>query len=97
MSNFIKAVDWRKFNKIMGIISSILIFVQISNNKIDWTIMIIIPLIALLLLLRAYTDFSMRVKPKPVPLTVKELRMKKLKKINKLNKWRFLKIWKSAI
>lgn len=89
MKGFIKVVDWYKFNKTIGIISIVLIINQLLNNKIDWLVMAIIPLITLLLLLRAYSDYMIKIKPNLPPPTIKEIRLKKLKK---LNRWKFLRI-----
>ena len=88
MSGFIKAVDWHKFFKVIGIISIVLIISQLLNNKIDWVAISMIPIIFLFLLLRAYSDYIIKIKPNLPPPTLKEIRLKKLKK---LNRWKFLR------
>jgi hypothetical protein len=81
MRGFVNAVDWRKFNKTMCIISIVLIISQFLEHKIDWSVIAMIPLIGFLFLAKAYMDYIITI-PKPI-LTLKEIRLKKLKKLKK--------------
>ena len=82
MSKFLKRVDWRKYFKIVGIFSLIIISAQVINKKIDWFAMTAILLFIIVTLLKAYTEYLMESKPE---LTLRQLRKAKLDKLNR--KW----------
>jgi len=77
MKEFLKTVDWKKFGKIMLVMTAFLIFS--ASDHVKWyTIVAIDVLFGSILFMRGYIEYSMI--PKPTP-TLKELRKRKLKKI----------------
>lgn len=86
MKEFIKSVNWKMFYKIMGVTSFLLIFSKLSPAKdappISWLfIFLLLLFIGLVLLAKVYTEMVMSRTPKP--LTIRDIRKKKLKKINR--------------
>lgn len=78
---FWKSLDWKKFAKLVIPVILFLMFVTFADPKIEWWVApTIIGLWILVLFLNTYTVFIMRPKPK---MTLKRLRMMKLKKIRK--------------
>ena len=80
---FRKSVDWIKFYIFVGAISAILIYSKLYNStSFSWIFLImLILLFTFLLLARSYTEFLMQ--KGPVPLSLKQVRVKKLKKLHK--------------
>jgi len=85
---FKTVVDWKKFFYIIGVVSSVLILAKLFPEKgtIDswaFTITIII-LFSSLLIIKAYLDFLINKSIHKTPeLSLKQIRLKKLKKIIK--------------
>jgi len=83
---FFKSINWKKFIKWVLLVAIVLILINISNpHPMWWMVPTVTGLWSLLLLLKAHSDYMMRPKPK---LTLRRLRMMKLKKINKKRLWK---------
>ena len=83
---FFKVVNWRKFGKIIGIITVVVLYSQISSPELDYFVLSIPILAAILLLGHSHLDYVLTIKPK-IKRTQSEIRRKKLKKLNR-RKWR---------
>lgn len=83
MKDFIKAIYWWRFFKIIGSVTLILFLITIVNPKPYWPGVIFIPiLLSIMLLLSVHSAYLIN-KPKESVLSVKEIRKMKLKKIKK--------------
>ena len=84
ISEFKNSIDWKIFGMIMFLVSFVILSNDIFNNLTEEFSFILI--IAISLLISVYAELKIREAPKI--LTIKEIRIKKLKKINR---WKFLK------
>jgi len=61
---FFKFVNWRKFGEIIGIITAVVLFSQISSPELDYFALSIPFLAAILLLGHAHLTYVLTIKPK---------------------------------
>lgn len=84
---FFKSINWKKFTKWVLAVPLVLILLNLINPHPTWFIVPTISgLWALLLLVSAHSDYIMH-RPK-IKMSLKQIRMMKLKKINKIRKWK---------
>lgn len=82
---FFRVVNWKKFGKIIGVITAIVLFSQLSREEIDYLALSLPFLASFLLLVNTYLEYIFTMKNKK-KTTLKNIREKKLKKLNR--KWR---------
>lgn len=84
---FFRAIDWKKFLKWLISVPAFFIFLNLINPHPTWSLVPIVSgLWILALFMSAYPEYL--IQKSKIKLSLKQVRMMKLKKINRKNKWK---------